>query len=62
MAAIRTRSGLSQAQFARSIGLAKETLLNWEHGRRQPTGRVQVLLAMSDKRPSLVSELLPAAR
>ena len=62
VAAIRTRTGLSQAQFARSIGVAKGTLLNWEHGRRQPTGRVQVLLAMSDKRPSLVSELLPAAR
>jgi len=62
VAAIRTRTGLSQAQFARSIGVAKGTLLNWEHGRRQPTGPAQVLLAMLDKRPSLVSELLSAAR
>ncbi|ANA15164.1 MULTISPECIES: DNA-binding transcriptional regulator [Acetobacter] len=62
VAAIRTRTGLSQAQFAKSIGVAKGTLLNWEHGRRQPTGPAQVLLAMLDKRPSLVSELLPAAR
>ena len=62
VAAIRTRTGLSQAQFARSIGVAKGTLLNWEHGRRQPTGPAQVLLAMLEKRPSLVSELLSAVR
>jgi putative transcriptional regulator len=58
VAAIRARTGLSQAQFARSIGVAKGTLLNWEHGRRHPTGPAQVLLAMIAKRPSLVGELL----
>ncbi|KXV28071.1 helix-turn-helix domain-containing protein [Gluconobacter japonicus] len=62
VAAIRTRTGLSQAQFARSIGVAKGTLLNWEHGRRQPTGPARVLLAMLDKRSSLVSEMLSVAR
>jgi putative transcriptional regulator len=36
----------------------KGTLLNWEHGRRQPSGPAQVLLAMIAKRPSLVGELL----
>ena len=58
VAAIRARTGLSQAQFARSIGVAKGTLLNWEHGRRQPTGPAQVLLAMIAKRPGLVGEML----
>ena len=58
VAAIRASTGLSQAAFARSIGVAKGTLLNWEHGRRQPTGPAQVLLAMIAKKPSLVSELL----
>ena len=58
VAAIRASTGLSQGAFARSIGVAKGTLLNWEHGRRQPTGPAQVLLAMIAKRPSLVSELL----
>ncbi|WP_373687797.1 helix-turn-helix domain-containing protein [Gluconobacter sp. P5E10] len=61
-AAIRTRMGLSRAQFSRSIGVAKGSLLNWEHGRCPPTGPAKVLLAMLDKRPSLVSELLSAAR
>ena len=61
VAAIRARTGLSQAQFAQSIGVAKGTLLNWEHGRRRPTGPAQVLLAMIARRPSLVRELLKAA-
>ena len=58
VAAIRASTGLSQRAFARSIGVAKGTLLNWEHGRRRPTGPAQVLLAMIAKKPSLVSELL----
>jgi putative transcriptional regulator len=58
VAAIRARTGLSQGAFARSIGVAKGTLLNWEHGRRRPTGPAQILLAMIEKKPSLVSELL----
>lgn len=58
VAAIRASTGLSQNAFARSIGVAKGTLLNWEQGRRHPTGPAQVLLAMIAKKPSLVSELL----
>jgi putative transcriptional regulator len=58
VASVRARTGLSQGDFARSIGVAKGTLLNWEHGRRRPTGPAQVLLAMIDKKPSLVTELL----
>lgn len=48
----------------RIIGVAKGTQLNWEHGRRRPTGPAQVLLAMIAKKPSLLSELfldLPCA-
>lgn len=58
VAAIRASTGLSQGAFARSIGVARGTLLNWEQGRRRPTGPAQVLLAMIAKRPSLVKELL----
>ncbi len=58
VASIRASTGLSQAAFARSIGVAKGTLLNWEHGRRRPTGPAQVLLAIIAKRPALVGELL----
>jgi putative transcriptional regulator len=61
VAQIRAQTGLSQSQFAKSIGVAKGTLLNWEHGRRHPTGPAQVLLAMIARRPSVVTELLRAA-
>ena len=61
VAGIRASTGLSQNAFAKSIGVAKGTLLNWEHGRRQPPGPAQVLLAIIAKRPSLVQELLMAA-
>ena len=60
VAAIRAATGLSQSEFAKSIGVAKGTLLNWEHGRRQPTGPAQVLLAMIARKPSLVRDLLAA--
>lgn len=55
---IRAQTGLSQAEFARSIGVAKGTLLNWEHGRRTPNGPARVLLALIARKPSVVQELL----
>lgn len=58
VAAIRASTGLSQTAFAKSIGVAKGTLLNWEQGRRHPTGPAQVLLAMIARKPSLVREML----
>jgi len=58
VAQVRASTGLSQSAFARSIGVAKGTLLNWEHGRRHPTGPAQVLLAMIARKPSVVTELL----
>lgn len=61
VAEVRQRTGLSQAEFAKSIGVAKGTLLNWEHGRRHPTGPAQVLLSLIAKQPSVVQDLLRGA-
>ena len=58
VAAIRGRTGLSQPAFARSIGISLGTLKNWEQGRRRPEGPARVLLALIDKRPSIVQEEL----
>lgn len=58
VAEVRRQTGLSQAQFSRSIGVAKRTLLHWDHGRRYPTGPAQVLLALIAKNPRVVGELL----
>ena len=58
VAEVRSKTGLSQAEFARSICVAKGTLLNWEHGRRTPNGPAQVLLALIARKPTVVQELL----
>lgn len=58
VAAIRARTGLSQAAFAKSIGVAKGTLLNWEQRRRSPDGPARVLLALIDKDPNIVQRAL----
>ena len=56
--AIRAQTGLSQAEFARSIGVRKGTLLNWEQRRRSPEGPARVLLALIAKDPGVVQRTL----
>lgn len=56
--AILERSGLSQAEFARSIGVAVGTLRGWEQGRRRPEGPARVLLALIENRPMIVQDEL----
>ena len=58
MQAIRARTGLSQSEFARSIGVKKGTLLNWEQRRRSPDGPAKVLLALIAKDPQIVQRVL----
>ncbi|MYF07287.1 MAG: helix-turn-helix domain-containing protein, partial [Rhodospirillaceae bacterium] len=50
---IRASTGLSQADFARSIGVDETTLRNWELGRQRPEGNARVLLAMIAKDPQI---------
>jgi putative transcriptional regulator len=54
----RTRSGLSQAQFAALMGVSKRTLQDWEQGRREPAGAAKALLRIAARRPDVVSECL----
>ena len=56
--AIRAQTGLSQADFARSIRVKKATLLNWEQQRRMPDGPARVLLALIAKEPGIVQRVL----
>ena len=58
VAAIRSRTGLPQPAFAKSIGVPLGALKNWEQGRRRPEGPARVLLALIEKRPSIVQEEL----
>ncbi len=56
--AIRKRTGLSQPNFAKSIGVPVATLRNWEQGHRTPTGPARVLLRLIERNPQIVEETL----
>ncbi|KLK91683.1 hypothetical protein AA309_18745 [Microvirga vignae] len=58
VAAIRRKTGLSQAAFASRIGVPVATLRNWEQGHRSPQGPARVLLALLDRNPRIVEETL----
>jgi putative transcriptional regulator len=61
VAVIRNRTGLSQAAFARQIGVSVATLRNWEQARRSPDGPARVLLAMLRTDPQIVVKTLRKA-
>jgi len=60
VAAARTASGLSQAQFAGLMGVSVRTLQEWEQGRRKPSGAAQTLLAVATRHPEILRELVPS--
>jgi len=51
VAAIRERTGLSQAKFAALLGVSVRTLQEWEQGRRAPSGAARTLLMVAAKNP-----------
>ncbi|MEW6169283.1 MAG: helix-turn-helix domain-containing protein [Pseudomonadota bacterium] len=55
-AAARLKTGLSQSQFAASMGVSVRTLQDWEQGRREPSGAAQTLLRIAAKHPRVVRE------
>jgi putative transcriptional regulator len=59
--AARKKTGLSQAEFARILQVSKGTLLNWEQGRRAPTGPARALLKAVATDPEHVLKALNAA-
>ena len=56
IADIRRRTGLSQAEFARLLGVSVRTLQEWEQGRRVPSGPARTLLAIAYKNPKALLE------
>ena len=56
--ATREKTGLSQAEFARVIHVSKGTLMNWEQGRRLPTGPARALLKAVSNDPEHVIRAL----
>lgn len=55
---IRKGTGLSQARFARLLGVSVRTLQDWEQGRRLPSGAARTLLRIAEKRPDVLREIV----
>jgi putative transcriptional regulator len=56
--ALRQRLNLSQEAFAKSFGLPKRTIQDWEQGRRYPEGAARVLLKVIAHEPEAVKRAL----
>ena len=54
---IREGVGVSQADFARMLGISLRTLQDWEQGRRRPNQAAQSLLAVAAMRPDVMREV-----
>ncbi len=54
VADVRESAGLSQAEFARLMGVSVRTLQGWEQGRKQPSGAARTLLAIARTNPRAV--------
>lgn len=57
VAEIRGKTGLSQSEFARLIGVSVRTLQEWEQGRRAPSGPARTLLMMADRNPKALLDV-----
>lgn len=55
--AARAQSGLSQADFAKAMGVSRRTLENWEQGRAEPTGAARRLLKLAARFPDTLQRL-----
>lgn len=53
----RAGTGMSQAQFARLIGVSVRTLQEWEQGRKRPSGPAATLLKIVARDPRTVAAL-----
>lgn len=61
VAALRRFVGLTQADFARAMGISVHTLRNWEQGRRHPHGSALALLRIAARHPRIIRENIESA-
>ena len=54
----REKSGLTQSEFAKLLGVSVRTLQDWEQGRREPNAAAQTLIKVAEKHPKVLRELV----
>jgi putative transcriptional regulator len=57
VAETRHKTGLSQAHFARLLGVSVRTLQDWEQGRRAPSGAARTLLMIAARNPQALLDV-----
>ncbi len=57
VALARAATGLSQAAFAKLLGVSTRTLQEWEQGRKAPSGAAATLLKVAARHPEVLQEL-----
>lgn len=57
VATARAATGLSQAAFAKLLGVSVRTLQEWEQGRKMPSGAAATLLKVASRHPEVLQEL-----
>jgi putative transcriptional regulator len=57
VATARAATGLSQAAFAKLLGVSVRTLQEWEQGRKIPSGAAATLLKVAARHPKVLQEL-----
>lgn len=57
VAKTRGKTGLSQARFARLLGVSVRTLQDWEQGRRAPSGAARTLLMIAARNPQALLDV-----
>jgi len=56
--AIREKVGLTEVNFANTLGINLKTLRYWEQGSRQPEGPALVLLKVIAEKPDIIMSIL----
>lgn len=57
IAQTREAMSLSQAQFAKLLGVSVRTLQEWEQGRRAPSGAARVLILIASRNPKALLDV-----
>ncbi|GEN28949.1 transcriptional regulator [Halovibrio variabilis] len=56
VAKARSKTGLTQGEFAKALNISPRTLQEWEQGRRKPSGPAKALVEIAFRHPEIIRE------